>query len=151
MIVRPATLDDVPAIIEMGEEIRRESVVPFPAINGEMVEMIARELFPRRDLFCALIAEEDGVPAGMMTGMASHYLFSPYPVAQHDTFFVRPEHRGGRAARMLIDQFVEWATEIDAVRVILGVHTGIAPEKTGRLYRLLGFTEMGGLYFKEIA
>lgn len=150
MIVRPATLADVPAMLALGEDMRRESVVPFPEIDHEMFGLVAAELFPRRDLFCALVAEEAGALAGMMTGLASHYLFSPEPVAQHDVLYVRPQFRGSRAARLLIRGFIDWAREMGAARVILAVHTGITPEKTGRFYRLLGFTHMGGLYFQEV-
>ena len=151
MIVRHATVDDVPALIEMGEAMRRESLVPFPAINRDMVEMVARDLFPRRDVYCALVAEDGGAPAGMLTGSVSRYAFAPDLIAVHDIFFVRPEHRGSGAARLLIQRFVTWARECGARRVLISVHTGITPEKTGRFYRMMGFSYMGGVYCREVS
>jgi ribosomal protein S18 acetylase RimI-like enzyme len=64
-------------------------------------------------------------------------------VAHVYQMWVAPEFRGLGAGRLLLDEVVAWARELDAREVLLGVTSGDTPAT--RLYARAGFVAFGEL------
>ena len=144
--VRQASVDDLPVLCEMGRVMRAESIVDFPEpVEDEWREMIG---ILGSGYFMA-VAEHERIPAGFITALQGRYIFSAKPVVTVDTFYVRPENRGGRTAVLLIRAVEGWRKSLGVGRLILGIHTGLAPGVTGRFYEKLGYAHMGGNYVRD--
>ena len=147
MNVRIATEDDIPAIVAMCEDMREESRVPFPPMEEDVYRERLAMLGPA---YLLLVAETDGAIVGFMGAQLGIFVFSSRIFVQHDMFYVKPEKRGTKAAMMLIMGLETWAAEVRAERVCIGLHTGLNPDLVDRFYRKLGYTHMGGNYYKEM-
>ena len=82
---------------------------------------------------------------------------SAAPLGFHDATFVydrmvyvTPNKRGSIIARMLIESLEEWANEIGASRIMLGITTGVRTKATERFYNKLGYATVGTLTMKEM-
>ncbi len=51
--------------------------------------------------------------------------------------------------KRLVERFTDWADALGAKTDIIGVSTGIDPERTGRLLELMGFRPMGMTYRRD--
>jgi GNAT superfamily N-acetyltransferase len=60
-----------------------------------------------------------------------------------DCFYVAEQHRGSRAAYMLVKRFIEWKNEVQALHWRAGVSSGAGPAGE-RLYAHFGMKNMGG-------
>lgn len=153
--VRPAVEDDLPAIFELGRELRAESPIPFPDAD----ETVVRDTLALLGDFYFMAVAEVSLPEhtggekkiiGTLTAQLTRYAFSQEFMAQYDLFHVHREWRGSRAALLLIRAFENWAKEFNVGRAILGVHSGLDAERTGRFFEKLGYQPMGGNFMKEI-
>ena len=66
------------------------------------------------------------------------------------SFFILPEHADGIAAIRLMTAFRLWCKRQGAKVIRVGITTGIHQEKTARLYRLIGFKDIGPLFELEV-
>ena len=62
--------------------------------------------------------------------------------------YVLPEHRKGMAGVKLIKGYLEWCESKGVKEPLLGVSAGIMPERIGKLYERMGFTEKYVIYKK---
>jgi GNAT superfamily N-acetyltransferase len=58
-------------------------------------------------------------------------------------FYVLPEHRGGRAALLLMKEAMDWSEMKGAARVQLGVTTGINDDQAARFFGRFGLQRSG--------
>lgn len=144
--VQSAGIEDIPALISLGCRMREESAIPFPPVDEKATREALIELGSG---YHVSIAEQDGEPCGFIAGAVSRFVFSTDFYIVHDIFYVRPESRGSRAAFLLVNAFCDWGRGIGARHAMIGVHTGLRPEVTGRFYEKLGFRFIGGNYLKE--
>jgi len=86
----------------------------------------------------------------MIAAYLTDYIFCDEPVVNDDLLFVKASHRGGTVAIRMVRGLERWASARGAREVFLGVSTGIAVERTGRLYQRLGFRHVGGVYSKQL-
>lgn len=92
----------------------------------------------------ALVAVHDTAgPVGFFLGKVVAPWYSQELAAAEDCFFVLPEHRGSRAAFMLVREFLAWGRERGALHVRAGVSSG-AGRAGERLYEHFGLRNMGG-------
>ncbi|MDE0408367.1 MAG: GNAT family N-acetyltransferase [Alphaproteobacteria bacterium] len=95
---------------------------------------------------CLLQAELGGrVIGGLIGAIGAHY-HSPALGASLQGLYVLPEHRGSLAAVKLLHGFRRWAKGHGAVRMYVGVTSGIDIARTDRLLKRLGFRVTGGNY-----
>lgn len=149
--VRGAGPDDLDALIELGSRMRAESVESFPSIERECAKKQLDMTVAMPDIFLAAIAENDGTPIGMVTAVAGSYAFSSERRAVSDLLFVLPERRGMVAAKRLVQRFLDWSDSVGAETAIIGISTGVSPERTGQFLELMGFRLMGTTYRRERA
>jgi GNAT superfamily N-acetyltransferase len=139
MGIRVATLDDLPRILELGEQLHRESPrwsrLSFSRAKAEQfLTHLIQE--PNGVVF---VADQQGVVVGGIAGMAAPHWSSDDIVAQEVSFFMAPEARGNIVAVRLICALRAWAELRGAKWLHAGTSTGIDPERTARLYEALGF------------
>jgi len=97
------------------------------------------------------VAVCDGTVIGFFMGSITSYGFDTATFAYDRMLYVTPDRRGGAAARMLIDAFERWATDKGAIRILLGITTGLHTDATEKFYNKLGYNTVGKLTMKEIA
>lgn len=146
--VRTAILDDLPDILDMGAALHAESP-RYAALsyNAAKVEARARDVIPGGG---ALVAEMNGKIIGMIAGFVCEHWFSDDKIASDYTFYVKPEHRGGRAALLLVRGFEGWAYLNGAKDIVPGTSTLINAEGTARFYEKLGYERSGYGFFKRV-
>lgn len=151
--IRFATVDDIPAMVDLGKAIHAETrLARFPFNPKRLTTQFESILSPPRSDFCVLVAEKEtrGLVGGFW-GQISQYYFSDALVATDYMFFVVPDLRGTPVAVRLIHAFRQWATNRGADEVCINMTTGIDIERFDRFLRHMGFTYTGGNYSQWIA
>lgn len=136
--IRHATEDDINVIVFLVAMMAGES--PRYSKHGfspEKADALARFLVKQRSLF---VAESLGEIIGFFAGLVTEQYLSHDKYATDIGVFVLPDHRGGSAFIRLVRAFENWAVEQGATELLMGVSTGIHPEKTVRMYERLGYT-----------
>ena len=147
---RDATSDDLDALIALGSRMRAESIEPFPPVEPARVRKQLDIAVAMPGVFLVALAEDDdGSPVGMVTAVAGDWAFSSQLRSVSDLLFVLPERRGLVAAKRLVQRFLDWSDDLGAKTAIIGVSTGVSPERTGRFLELMGFQPMGTTYRKD--
>lgn len=142
-MIRPATPEDIPRMVELGRAMHGESPtfcrLRFDA--DKLAATIASTIASPAGF--AYAAEQGGeVVGGMLAVITPHY-FSPDLVACDLALFMAPEHRGGMAAVRLINAYTKWAEYHGAALVQIGVMTGVNVDKTETLLHRLGWHRSG--------
>lgn len=101
-MIRPATIDDVPRIVDMARRFYDAS--GYADLFGPMAQESAAGLaIITMESGVMLVAEVDGDVVGMACLHVEPFLFNPErTIASELAWWIEPEHRGGMlAARML--------------------------------------------------
>jgi hypothetical protein len=105
LMIRAATLADVPAIVRMTFALH-ESIGGRLPLDAGMVAAFAASLITRKDAL-ALVVDGDGGPCGMICASIERLPLSPVPVAcEHGWYSARAGHGGP-----LLDAYLAWARE----------------------------------------
>lgn len=142
--IRPATLEDVPAIVAMG--MRFGSEMAYGRIietNADRLTGLATGLVTTDGATLLVSEDETGV-----TGMIGLAVF-PHPmsllrVCSEMVWWVNPEARGhGRALMQAAEQ---WATDQRADLLFM-----VAPsEAVGRLYQRAGYAPLESVFYRRL-
>lgn len=151
MKIRFATLNDVPAFVELGRGFH--AMTRFAAYDYDP-ERVAGQLRAAIEVgqnqngtHCFLVAEDSrGRPVGGLIGCVERHFFSDQPVASVVQYVVLPEKRMGGAGLKLLTAFRRWAENRGAYELCAGVNSGTDLEKMDRFLRKLGFRMTGGNY-----
>ena len=149
MIVRPATLDDLPDLLEIARQFIQEA----PNYSSrELDEQALTENLSQviQGAGTVFVAVQDHEIAGGIVCLTTKDWFNNQIIAFEQVFYVKPEYRGTRAALLLIDVFLNWSRQMGAGRVQCGTTTGINTESCVRLYKHFGFNEYGILLDMEL-
>lgn len=140
MSVRKATLEDVPAILEMGVSMTKESSVlsKFTPNYRKQYQVITRAI---ENPQCCVLICEDG--HGMFIGHVDEEVWYDNIYAQEDLLFVPEQHRRSRRAKDLIDGFEKWVGTIKAAGVPVreirfGTSINVNPELVVKFYEKRG-------------
>ena len=140
-ITRPATLDELPILLEFEQGII-DAERPFdPTLKGGHINYYDLEAFVQADDVEVLVAEIEGRVVGsgyikIKEGKVYH---------KHDRYgyvgfvYVRPEHRGKGVARQIINGLSEWALSQGISEIRLDVYAENA--SAIRAYEKAGFSE----------
>jgi len=140
MGIRVATLDDLPRILELGEQLHKESPrwSRLSFNRAKAAHFLAHLILEANGV--VFVAEQQGLVVGGIAGMASPHWSSDDIVAQEVSFFMAPEARGNMVAVRLIGALRAWGELRGAKWLQAGTSTGIDPERTAGLYEALGFS-----------
>lgn len=147
--VRSATLDDIPALVDMGRMLHAESPrYARRSFNPNKVAARARLVIPFGG---AHIAEREGDIVGMLAGFVVADWYGDDKIASDLAFYVKPEHRKkGRAALMLVRAFEDWAISQGATDLVPGSSTLIGTESTATFFEKLGYERTGYGFYKRV-
>ena len=146
-MIRPATIDDLPAILELGGRMHMESRFRNLPFDLTKVAGVFSSLIEGAGL--VLVAEMHGRVVGGIAAMVVEHWFSTVKVAQDFALFIEPEHRGSMLAVRLLARYEAWAREQGATAVEMGINTGVHVEQTAKLFELRGFRQVAVLMAKE--
>lgn len=147
-MVRPATFDDIPAMVRLGRQMHGESRFrPISFSDAKLAATLAGLLTNR---MCVLVAERAGDIVGVFLGVVTEYYFSEEKLAIDLALFVEPTARGGFTGAALVRAFIGWAKGNRIQHVELGVSTGVMVDETAALFEKLGFKRQGMLFTMEI-
>jgi GNAT superfamily N-acetyltransferase len=142
-VIREATLEDIPALLALGQRMASESPrFSKLAFSDEKLTATLTDVIrsPRGFLW---VAEEEAELLGVMVAIVHPHWFSDDLIASDLALFVYQHARGGMAAARLVKQYKAWARESGAVLVQAGVSTGLGTETTAGLYERMGFERCG--------
>ncbi len=148
MIIRPFTLNDIPVLLAMGHMAHEESEYRKLSFSSEKCEALCKQIIEVPGLY-GIVAETACETIGVLVAGIAPAYFSEEPTASDLLVYVLPEYRGSRAFYMMCLHYVVWAKEHGAKLIFLRTSTGIAPKKTGELYKRMGFNQIGGIYRME--
>lgn len=149
MVIRPATMDDVPRIVEMAERFYPTS--GYPDLYGPMARESAAGLaIITMESGVMLVAEHDGELVGMACVHIDHFLFNAAIKVGHElVFWIEPEHRGGMlAVRMLraVDKAVaDRGAQVNRMAIL-----STSPDQAGALYERLGYARTETNFSKRL-
>lgn len=153
MIVYRPEPKEFPTLIKMGAGMWEESnFYSTDEYDEEALQKLGEALYSHPDgVVLAVKESHDSAPFGMMVGQAVPYFFAPSKKMAIDFLvYVAPEKRGTSAAFRLLKAFESWARNKGVHEMRLGVSTGVEPERTAKLYRKLGFKNVGGIFTKPL-
>jgi len=140
MLVRLAGEKDFAAICELAAAMRAESP-RFSALDysEEKVYNLVRYLVLKPGAGGILVAEHSGKIIGMLAFIVQEHFFGSDRFASDLAFYIAPEHRGGMAFVRLVRGFEEVAADMGVDEKLLGVSTGVHPERTVSAMTRLGY------------
>lgn len=138
-MIRLGTIDDIPALVEMGRSLVAESP-RFCRVNyspGKVAKLLTAWM--HHDNGLVLVAEHAGEVVGVVVAMQDEEWFSEDPVAQEMVLTVTPNKRGSAYAGALIDGMDAWAAAKGVRYLQAGTSTLIRPELAIKLYEKRGY------------
>ena len=146
-MIREATEDDIPRLVEMGRRFIEESPYKeFIASNSEQMESLVGQILanPQGRI---LLSEKDGIPNGMLALIAFPHYFSGEIIAGELVWWVDPEARAGGTGLKLMRKAEQLATEMGAVKMQM-----VAPdERIGKLYQHFGYKKVESTYQRDLS
>ncbi len=115
VVLRPATVDDVPTILEL---IR--GIAEYERLSHEVEAteaLLRRHGFGPRPVFEAVLAERGGRAVGFALYFFSFSTFKARPTLYLEDLFVRPEARGRGVGRTLLVHLARIAVERECGRM----------------------------------
>jgi GNAT superfamily N-acetyltransferase len=148
MIIRPATVADIPWLIEAGERAQKESpnYAELPASSADQYKQLVRILL-QPDAVCVRVV---GDGTGFICGALEPAVWFEAVYAVQNLLWVEPLHRGSGRAWRLIAAFEQWARDKGARRIYNGISSGINEEKVGRFYQKMGYAPAGPTFVKDL-
>jgi len=140
-MIRPATHDDLPALLAIADAMHAESSFAGVTFSAEKTAALFAALINGAGFL--MVAEADGEVIGGMAGWCAEHFFSHDKTAGDFGLFVHQDRRGGMAAARLLKAFAQWAREQGATMIRAGITTGVHLEASTRLYRAVGFRPVG--------
>jgi len=145
LIIRNATIDDLPGILE----IYNHAIINTTAVYSERPHTLDMRLAWYNDRisngFPVFVAETDGEIAGFST--FGHFRAWPcYRYTVEHSVYVHIDHRGKGLSKLLLQPLIDRAREMKLHAMIAGIDG--ENEVSYRLHQSFGFVEVA--HFKEV-
>ncbi|MES2533352.1 MAG: GNAT family N-acetyltransferase [Pseudomonadota bacterium] len=154
--IRPATMDDIPQIVEMAKRFYPES--PYPAIYGDMPEeqaaglaIVAMQGFAESGIVpgVMLVAEQGDALVGMLCVHIDPATFTPAVIAAELVWWVEPEHRGGMTAVRLL-RAGETCARTRGATVFNMAALATSPDEARMILERMGYAPTHTVYTKRL-
>lgn len=140
MKIRFATLDDVPAILDLGEMMVAESRFEPYGLDRPKTAKVFVSMIKQATHSVILLAErDDGTLVGMLGGYVVDFFFCNAVVAQDRFYFVKPEARGSSAALKLLVAFRRWAEQRKVRELNINMSVAVDMQRFNKMMGKLGF------------
>jgi GNAT superfamily N-acetyltransferase len=149
--VRRAVAGDVAALLPLCRQFHAESPVHSQlAFDDAKVERLIRNAIDELDWLAAVACDDEGAIVGMLLLYCLEGFFTREREVGDLTFWVAPEHRGGRAAWLMLSEAVKWGETKGASRIQIGITTGINHDQAERFFGKFGFERTGVLLQRSL-
>lgn len=146
-MLEAAKLSDIPRIVALGREMHAESSYRDQAFDGAKVGRLLAGLIQGAGV--VFVARRgDNIIGGLAGGVTQNW-FNDDLIGFEYGLFVSQQHRGIIAARALVTAFHSWCWMRGAVRIRMGITTGVHAESTAKFYRKLGMHDAGSFFDME--
>lgn len=144
-MIREATINDITAIIELGQDVIKRSPILQSPIEPLKARRFIRQMIASK-AHLSLVAEVDNKVVGCLLGLCDEYFYSKDKYATDLAFYVDVQH--GNQAPWLLKRFIKWAkTQPRVVHIAMGISTGLdAKGDASRMYQKLGFEVVGNMF-----
>lgn len=139
IVVRKANPSDLTPLVKLSRRLHEKSDwawVPFSpsALRKSLTSMM------RKPDFCVLIAEKDGEPCGLLFGMVDQVIYG------NTLYATDLEFAAEAGGDELLDRFRDWAKQVGAKAIVMGVSNSGREAAKDRFFSKHGLTRTGGLY-----
>lgn len=143
-MIRPATLEDVPAIVQMAQAFTAQtSYQGLITMAPAKIEALTHRLIERDDAL-VLVAVQGHEPVGMLAMHLFEHPMSGDLVAQELVWWMEATARG--SGRQLLTLAEQWAHDMGAAVVQMVSPT----DRVGHFYERLGYTRVETLYQRRL-
>lgn len=144
-MIRAATLNDIPVMVDLGRSMHLESIyAPFDYDTAKVADLIAALITTRFGI--ALVAEDNGQIIGGFIGSIQPHWFGGDTCASDFALFVHPDHRTSITGLKLIKRYIQEAQAKGAKQIMLANSTGVASDRVAQLFESLGFKRRGYVF-----
>ncbi|SEG64999.1 GNAT family N-acetyltransferase [Bosea lathyri] len=148
MFVRLALREDEDAVIEMATANARETMPGEPIDADVMHERFQEYLdtsFPT-----AFVVQDNGRLVGLLVADTGSYDHRTGFFVLQKVLYVSPDKRGTRAAVLLANELISYATRMGAVEIVGGNDNDFQSERTARFMERFGFRRVGFMMSKRL-
>lgn len=148
--IRDATQEDVLDTVLAVKQFCKE--IPHPAwtkFNSNKVNNLVAQLVESENGFVKIV-ENEGEIVGALIAVVSELPINDLWFSQELMFWIDPEHRKGRTAIKLIDDYVEWSEKRGCSFSRLSDLDSVLKTNVGTLFKRKGFKPTEIAYVKEI-
>jgi L-amino acid N-acyltransferase YncA len=143
LVIRPASLADIPAITRIYAHAVKTGTASFELEPPSEAEMMARMRAVLDGKFPYFVAEVDGKVAGY--GYASHYRTRPaYRFTVEDSVYIAPDMQRRGIGKALVEKLIEACTAL-GFRQMIAVIGDSGQAASISVHRACGFTDAGNL------
>ena len=150
MPVRPIEPKDVPAAINLGFQMYKESVYRHFNYDPNKFGRLLYTFMTNPDTHFAYIGTFNGSPNSIFLGSIGEHYFGTDLIAADTLWYVSTQSRGSRAGLQLLRAFEKWAKERNVAEIAIGVSSGLKVDKTGTMLQKLGYDVVGGIYKQRV-
>lgn len=144
-MIRNATLEDIPRIVEMGERLFSDSNYKHMVYSQERVASTCHLLINSGFI---VVAEKNAVVIGAMLGDVYTPWYTNDRMGTDYVLYIEPEHRNGLIALKMIKKFEQWCIGMNAKQIRPGISCG--DKGARRLYEAAGYEVSGQQFVKDI-
>ena len=151
-MIRLATHDDIPALIECGRRFHAEAGVLDEVgakFSPERLRSTLAGLVEQYDKACVVVAEKDGAIIGGAAALAYPSFFSDTMSAQELFWWIDPAHRGATTALRMLWMLEQWAGSAGCQTLTM-VAIAIPDSPASRIYLRQGFKVLEAHFVKEL-
>tara|TARA_R110000851_G_scaffold288407_2_gene442474 strand:- start:897 stop:1352 length:456 start_codon:yes stop_codon:yes gene_type:complete len=147
-MIRDMVASDIPVMITLGAEMHKESRFANLDFDTSRLWSLGEVILASPDVYKAAVYEQNNEIIGFCVGYVAPHFFGNDLTSGDVAIYVLPEHRKGMVGVKLIKTYDEWCVRKGVKEPLLGVSAGITPERIGKLYKRLGYTETYTIYKK---
>jgi GNAT superfamily N-acetyltransferase len=146
-VIRPATEQDVPAIVAMCAEFHASTEYHglLGALDPSRVDAVARHMIAD-DEATVLLAVTENIPVGMLAITVYEHPFTGERYASELVWWVEPAARGGTVAMRLLRDAERWAAD----QQVAGLQMIAPNQRVGDLYARVGYAVAETTYLKRM-
>lgn len=150
-MIRPATIDDVPRLIQMGRKFHEEALAD-KGLGYAPLDLIKYYItLMESPIAIFLVADVEDKVVGSIGGMIVPWNmdFSQL-ILMEQWWWVDPDYRGGKVALDLEEGFIQWGKDNGANRIIMVSIILDKEETVKRYYKRRGYKYLETHFIKEI-
>jgi GNAT superfamily N-acetyltransferase len=148
--IRGLKESDSDQIVELAKSEHNESYYNFLTFSEDKIRALVKTTIAMPDGTICYVAEEHGKIIGFICGYLIMYASTNDFFTQDLSLYVTPDRRGTVAAKRLIKYLECWAEMKGCKELALSITSDINIKRTGKFYKLLGFSDIGRIYRKQL-